>query len=217
MEAAGTVVGLSPIPLWYVFEKFVHDPAVDGEDVRAAMEEVLKAGGDPNKDGRFRDGMEQAVREFLCDELRMDTEDIDQLNIRQVFIPVKTREVVYFKLPSRREVDLIYKASKYMNPDSVLGRPSLVRYIPPQAYPRYAWLNRYFRSRMPEGSKLSISVGQTDFEVKYRDGRDSTPWARIPSLPIPGECPSIIQNYHTKSTKINIEGQRASGRQSLYT
>ena len=217
MERAGSIVGLSPVPLWYVYEKFVHDPAVDGEDVRAAMDEVLKEGEDPNKNGRIRYGMEQAVREFLRDELRMDTEDVDQLNIKQVFVPVKTREVLYIKLPSRREVDLIYRASKYMNPDSVLGRPSLVRYIPPQAYPRYAWLNRYFRSKIPEGSKLNISVGQTDFEVKYRDERDSTPWARIPPQQIPGECPSIISNYYTKSTKINIEGQRASGRKPLYT
>ena len=200
-----------------MFEKFVHDPAVDGENARAAMEEVLKEGEDPNKNLRFHDGMKQAVREFLRDELRMDEDDVDLLNIRQIFIPVKTREVVYIKLPSRREVDLLYRASKFMNPDSGLGRPSLVRYIPPQAYPRYAWLNRYFRSRMPDGSRLNISLGQTDFLVKYRDERDSTPWARIPPQTIPGDCPSITQNYHTKSNKINIEGQCASRRKTPYT
>ncbi len=188
----------------YVLDKFY-----EGNDYSKDDESY-----DPNKDPAMKSALSNAVSEFLCAELMMDTAVVESLNIKDIFLPRNPNGVVYIRLPGIAKVNLIYSHAKHMNNNSMFGRPELVKYIPPQLYPRYAALEREARDIRYRNPPMStnIRIGDSDLVLKVKPKGDVTPWRDVEDSELPGDLPPIVTSNTSSQSQPHNTKTKATGR-----
>lgn len=112
------------------------------------------------------------VKDFLENELGMDTEAINQLEIDVIFKSKKgkLKDTLYVRMKDKKSTAIVYGHARniHRNPES---KASLEKYIPHQTFERYqAFENMAFNARK-DNYRTDVRIGRKDFIFREKKKR----------------------------------------------
>ena len=179
---ASKVLGLKPIDKRHV------------EKVSRRLEELEGETGLERQERAKR----QAVMEFLKYEMRMKTEDIDELRIVKIFPPAKDEwNVLYVELATKEMAQFAMGFTAYMRRGTTgEDRVEVLKYIPRDLYQRFRAVNSLGNKARIESEKTisyRVTFGLDDLVLQLKPkGRRG--WG--PPLPLPADLPAVEHHVH---------------------
>ena len=114
-----------------------------------------------------------AAKEFLQCEIKLSREEIDRLEIENIFTPAKEDpQCLYVTFKHVRSVFKIYEKTRCMRKES-----RILNYIPREFYKRFSGISKFEYQLRPE-YQTRVKMGLRDLEL-HKKVRGSKKWERV--------------------------------------
>ena len=120
-------------------KKVVGMKPIDKAHMQHTMKRNRETDEDMDEDERWEKALDETVKAFLKYEMKMKSEDLEQLQIVKIFPPAKEEwNTVYVEFESIEMVNFLMSFTQYMRRDTKEDRPSIEKYIPKELFARYS-------------------------------------------------------------------------------
>ena len=120
-------------------KKVVGMKPIDKAHIQHTMRRNRETDDDMDEDERWEKALDETVKAFLKYEMKMKSEDLEQLQIVNIFPPAKEEwNTVYVEFESIEMVNFLMSFTQYMRRDTKEDRPSIEKYIPKELFARYS-------------------------------------------------------------------------------
>ena len=118
-----------------------------------------------------------AIKTLLSEQLEYNSEELDELTIKETKMTSNGEKVIYTALEDHRQVRELYIRKAEIKNDKIIVR----QYIPPNFYERFSHLNMICREKRMEDEtlKTQIRFGKKDLEIFVKHRGDETPFKLV--------------------------------------
>ena len=197
---------------------------IDKAHVHKGMQRIEEDDPSMSKDDAWEKAKEEAVKEFLKYEMKMNKDDISELKVVMIYPPAKDDwNILYVEYENVEMVSFIMSFAQYLRRDQKESKPSVEKYIPMEMFKRYSAVEKMafeIRQKSNFKSATNVSFGESDFILKARTkeiqpGGRKTPWSQVEPIPLPGDLPDFELQLVRKVQQSQRSPTQAPGRPPL--